>query len=171
MVAGLAATALARTSLAGFTEASPGDTDRPMPLFLLDPRVLQSHAAASAALAAGADTFLLEPDVTAVWQYLDEAWRESGGAAPFAVCGVTAGNVLFVIERLARDYGLRMIYRRLHTQGEHADWAGLGRGLVKSAFVPRSASAIVTTPTEPDPDGATFSSWLLAPLSGQPHRV
>jgi hypothetical protein len=197
MVSGLAAAALARTSVAGLVDASPGDASRPATLFVIDPRVPQSLTAGGAAVAAGATAFTLEPDVTGLWQHLDDAWRSSGGQLPFAVSGVTAGNVLFVIERLARDYGLRTRYRALHTRSDDGrlrhqvygtaipvmavgssaneqrqpDWSGLGRGLATGAFDARTAAWQVITPAEPDPDPRSFMSWLLAPLPGRTQRT
>lgn len=197
MVSGLAAAALARTSMAGLVDASPGDASRPATLFVIDPRVPQSATAGRAAVAAGATAFMLEPDVTGLWQHLDDAWRRSAGQAPFAVSGVSAGNVLFVIERLARDYGLRTRYRALHARTEggrlrhrvhgtaisaipaggratdhwQPDWSDLGRGLVMGVFEAGTAASQAMAPVEPDPDPRLFMSWLLAPLPGRTQRT
>jgi hypothetical protein len=57
-------------------------------------------------------------DVTGVWyERLDPVWRH----VPVAVGGLTTAGALFCLEHLARDHGLRVIYRGIH---EHLPQGG-----------------------------------------------
>jgi hypothetical protein len=74
----------------------------------------------------GAHTYTMRGDVTDVWySQLYPLWK-AGGAA---VAGLTGSGVLFCLERLAWDHGLRVVHRGSHQPfGETAiQHAMLGR--------------------------------------------
>jgi hypothetical protein len=82
----------------------------------------------------GAHTYNMRGDVTDVWYAgLHPLWK-AGGAA---VAGLTGSGVLFCLERLAWDHGLRVVYRGSHQRIADgrvyhamlggADWSALGR--------------------------------------------
>jgi hypothetical protein len=59
----------------------------------------------------GARTYAMSGDVTEVWYtQLHPLWK-AGGAA---VAGLTGSGVLFCLERLAWDHGLRVVHRGSH---------------------------------------------------------
>src|SRR5690606_21422156 len=63
------------------------------------------------AAADGATAVRIEGDLTALWYHdLGPAWKR----APMTIAGITAWHGLFVLETLAADHGMRVVYR-----GEH----------------------------------------------------
>jgi hypothetical protein len=59
----------------------------------------------------GAHTYEMSGDVTDVWySQLHPLWKAGG----VAVAGLTGGGVLFCLERLAWDHGLRVVHRGSH---------------------------------------------------------
>jgi hypothetical protein len=79
--------------------------------FVFDNRFIESGEAASSAGRHGAKLHEIDGDVTDLWyRHLDLHWRNKPGA--FA--GITGGDALFVIENLAWDRRLRVVYRGRH---------------------------------------------------------
>ncbi len=81
--------------------------------FIADQRSEIALAAAHTAARRGATVDLLGDDITALYQRLDLTLRSS----PVATAGVTSGNALFVLERLAWERGLRTVFRGHHETG------------------------------------------------------
>jgi hypothetical protein len=74
----------------------------------------------------GAETLSMRGDVTDVWySRLYPRWKAGG----VAVAGLTAGGVLFCLERLAWDHNLRVVYRGSHQRvaADRIQHAMLGR--------------------------------------------
>jgi hypothetical protein len=182
VASGLAVSFLSRAAAAGLAGPAPTAKTRTVPPFVADQRFLEARVAARAAEARGAAIRWLAEDVTAVYEWLDLAMR----AAPFAISGMTSGNALFLIERLAWEHGLRTVYRGLHARardGRHAhdllgasalvrliddraasNWAAvLGRELAAWAPDPVHRAQVVRSQAIPCADGATLASWLLVP--------
>jgi hypothetical protein len=81
----------------------------------------------------GSHTYNMRGDVTDVWYTrLHPLWKAGG----VAVAGLTGSGVLFCLERLAWDHGLRVVYRGSHQRFAdsrvyhamlgNADWSALG---------------------------------------------
>ena len=127
----------------------------------------------------------IDGDITALWQHeLRDRWR----TAPVSVAGLTERPALFLLERLAWDHGLRVVFEAehqpdgrgsaVHRVVRPADpglaveldaagprWASaLASALVAGAvarardFRPTS-SGLVARPGEP----LTLSSWIIGP--------
>jgi hypothetical protein len=106
-IAASAALAGARPALAALGGAKRLDPE----LFIFDRRYRESRDAARAAAALGIETAETSGDLTSLWYHrLDLRWKR----APMALAGVTARGALFVLETLAADRGMRVLYR-----GEH----------------------------------------------------
>jgi hypothetical protein len=95
--------------------AESDGTSGPAPLrlerFIYDERFAEAAAAARRAAAHGAALAATTGDVTSLWyDDLDLRWRR----APMTLGGVTTRGALFVLETLAADRGMRVLYR-----GEH----------------------------------------------------
>jgi hypothetical protein len=82
----------------------------------------------------GTQLYSMHGDVTEVWySRLHPLWKARGGV----VAGLTGGGVLFCLERLGWDHGLRVVQRGLHqplgAEGTRhallgkADWSALTR--------------------------------------------
>ena len=70
----------------------------------------------------GFQPYSIHDDITDLWyHYLDLKWKQ----APRTVVGLTLSTSLFCLETLARDYGMRVWFRAIHT--------GLGNGRVEHA--------------------------------------
>jgi hypothetical protein len=56
----------------------------------------------------GAPIHAIDGDITDLWFHdLDAAWKKQ----PVAIAGLTAHGPLFCLERLAWDYGMRVVFR------------------------------------------------------------
>jgi hypothetical protein len=113
-------------------------------------------------------------------------------ASPSVIAGLTCGAPLFCLELLARDYGLRVVYRveHVHSRGERvshvitgsrkaADWsarlAGAGdhwhavaaEMMTSHADDPQPDTGIALLDLGGRPNGTSQSlfSWMLAPLT------
>ena len=151
-----------------------------------DPRFDEAFAVARRAEQAGLATTAVADDLMALWyDELDLLWRE----APRALAGVTLAEALFVLETLAMDRGMRVVFRAEHRaveQGriEHrfagpaalverlaalpdqADWpAELARALTACPLgAPEPAEAeLVTRAPGLSLRDETLHSWIIAP--------
>ena len=90
----------------------------------------------------GAHTYAMRGDVTDVWySQLYPLWKAGG----VAVAGLTGGGVLFCLERLAWDHGLRVVHRGSHQPfGEdgiqHAMLGAVDPGAIKPRMAGRTTS-------------------------------
>jgi hypothetical protein len=88
--------------------------------FVYDERFAEAAAAARCAAAHGVALAAVTADVTSLWYHdLDLRWRR----APMTLGGVTTRGALFVLETLAADRGMRVLYRGEHGLGPHGDVA------------------------------------------------
>lgn len=127
----------------------------------------------------------IEGDLTALWyDDLDLAWKRG----PMTLAGVTTGHGLFVLETLAADRGMRVVYRGRHdapVSGRIAHtlsgpvatlerieasrtrfWPTLGDAMARYTPSRASASRECVTPHVGAP-GRTepLYSWIIAPRS------
>lgn len=159
--------------------------------FVFDGRFPEAREAARHAAPAAAATVRVEGDLTALWyEDLDLEWKRG----TMTLGGVTTRHGLFVLETLAADRGMRVVYRGLH---EPADgrivhtlsgpaamlenmarpaaasfWPALGHAMTRytasreTATVERASSrGSVSGPAEP------LCSWIIAPRSAAARAV
>src|SRR5690606_9522692 len=82
----------------------------------------------------GAPLRVIEGDITALWQdELLPRWRNS----PAAIAGLTERPALFLLERLAWDHGLRVVF-----EAEHASDGGTAVHRVVRTADPQLADAL-----------------------------
>jgi hypothetical protein len=114
--------------------------------FVFDNRFIESVEAGSSAARHGAKLHEIDGDVTDLWyHHLDLHWRNKPGA--FA--GVTGGDALFVIENLAWDRRLRVVYR-----GRHAPPVD---GFVEHVF---TGPVSLVTATHASTDGGSWTELV-----------
>ena len=78
---------------------------------IYDSRHPQAHAFAARSGQLGVILRPIEADITALWQNeLHHHWQ----SAPAAVAGLTERPALFLLERLAWDHGLRVVFEAEH---------------------------------------------------------
>jgi hypothetical protein len=96
----------------GLQRASPKRTELPkIHAVVVDQRFEESVEFGRSLARIGANTYVMAGDVTDVWySHLDPLWKAGG----VAVAGLTGGGVLFCLERLAWDHGLRVVHRGSH---------------------------------------------------------
>ncbi len=115
---GVTATALPFASRAAQAAGVGLETSEPVPLYAVvyDRRFADSVEFARRAAALGLTTQAIEGDMTRFW-YEDLYYRWQRG--PAALAGLTAHGPLFCFDQLARDQGMRVVFR-----GEHRPAAG-----------------------------------------------
>jgi hypothetical protein len=109
------------------TAAGPGE---PIALYkaVYDTRFAASRAFGEQMTARGIATSAMAGDITALWyDLLHPQWQK--GAAPIA--GLTARGPLFCLERLAWDYGMRVVFRAEHSSSS----AGVVRHEIEGAGI------------------------------------
>lgn len=112
--AGLALSATTLT-LPSILSASPGlNTAAPLELerFVVDDRYPEAVETARQLALRGVRVASASGDMTHLWYHdFDLRWKR----APMALAGMTAKSGLFVLETLAADRGMRVVYRGEHT--------------------------------------------------------
>src|SRR5690606_26367707 len=85
---------------------------------IIDSRHPDARYFGAQARSLGAAQRVIEGDITDLWQHeLLALWR----AKPAAVAGLTEGPALFLLERLAWDHGLRVVFEAEHIQDAHGN--------------------------------------------------
>jgi hypothetical protein len=98
--------------------AAPGGSHSPVRPLPIDQVIVDERFAASVEVAALAQqqrvsVSAIQGDVTALWYHeLAPRWRNK----PMTIAGLTSAGTLFVLERLAWEAGLRVVYRAEHWQ-------------------------------------------------------
>lgn len=181
ITSGLLATLLhPPASASGSFDAATGSRCPAGLRFIADRRSKIALDAARRAALHGAMVDLIGDDITRLYQRLDLALSSS----PFPIAGVTSGNALFVIERLAWERGLRTVFRARHvTAGGHTRHTLDGPGMptddpawVLSGHWPAAPAPASTNPESHAVDGLSVSllvphdadatvlySWLIVP--------
>jgi hypothetical protein len=176
---GIAVTSLPLVSNVAWSE-SP-ERAPPLPLYkvIYDERFGESRSFGDEARRLGAPVHAIRGDVTSLW-YDDLYVRWRNGAA--AIAGLTAHGALFCLERLARDAGMRVVFRADHRaiEGPAAmvrasqdlrgtDWSCRVAGLVLSCPADvsngkkkRLVFAEAQAPV--DENGEPLISWVIAPV-------
>ena len=138
--------------LAGYRSALiPRRTAQKIHTVVVDRRFTESQQFGAALDRHGASVRQFDGDVTDLWfTRLEPLWR----ARRASVAGLTTYGVLFCLERLAWDHGLRVIHRAQHTP--------LPEGQIGSRLVPPLYSWVIALPQRNRP----ARSWPL-PLNLQ----
>lgn len=155
---------------------------------LYDTRFAASRAFAERMATHGISTVAMSGDMTAFWSdNLYHRWQE--GAT--AIAGLTARGPLFCLERLAWDYGMRVIFRAQHSpsaagsvwheiegvstlvdvarrEASAEDWIGAMSGVVgryPSTSAPSVRAEVHTAkPAVQVPEDEALFSWVIAPV-------
>jgi hypothetical protein len=159
---GLALPAALTGALTGLQADAAALRELNLERFIFDGRFPAAVRAARLAAARGIALAETAGDLTSLWYHdLDLRWRR----APMALGGVTTKGALFVLETLAADRRMRVVYR-----GEHGgrDATGAltqtlaGRADLFAELLPPELAS--RRPTATEPDEALFS-WIIAPRS------
>jgi hypothetical protein len=106
----VSAVPLAAGSLASAATAAPVEGTLPYKI-IFDERFVESVAFGREAQRRGARVHSIAGDITSLWfNELDAQWK----AQPITLAGLTAQGPLFCLEMLARDQGMRVVYRAEH---------------------------------------------------------
>jgi hypothetical protein len=185
-----ATTSLAGTGLLGRVAAAGaarGDRHVALELFVFDRRFASAVAVASAMSANGVPAVGVGLDLTSLWyESLDLRWKRG----PMTLAGITTRGALFVLETLAADRGMRVLYR-----GEHRvlpdgrmshELTGPIERVAEQAFSPAGqwpvavATVLGSCPANDSPVGCVWHtrpmnedavyteplhSWVIAPRS------
>jgi hypothetical protein len=93
--------------------------------FLYDPRFGAAHDVAQTVARTGVQTSAVADDLMALWyDDLDRRFRQG----PMALAGVTLPEALFVLETLALDHQMRVVFRGEHAAAENGRIAHRLRG-------------------------------------------
>ncbi|MFT5320540.1 MAG: hypothetical protein ACI934_000680 [Pseudohongiellaceae bacterium] len=132
---GLSFTALSLTGLSSLNMAvaTPEGHSFELESFVSDLRYEESVATAASLKAQGVPIAEISGDLTDLWikQY-SRQWKQK----PMSLAGVTGKDALFVLETLAPDYGMRLIYRAEIPQNETSSTQE-GVELISWIIVPR----------------------------------
>ena len=113
-------TAVARAAGAVTQTAGPGAPVLRPERLIVDRGLPEARLTARAARAAGIPIAVVDGDMSRLWyDEFDLQWRRK----PMVLAGVTAPEGLFVLETLANDSGMRVVYRGDHRRSG----AGLAR--------------------------------------------
>jgi hypothetical protein len=107
----------------------------------------------------GLRTYGLRGEVTSLWyRDLEPSWR--GG--PMMVTGLTSESALFCLELLARDRGMRLVFRSDHWLGADGRWSPAASGLLSRCSDGPAAPVPVPLP-DLGRNHSHLVSWVLAP--------
>ena len=105
------AAALSAAPLAGHASFSSARTPTTFAAVIYDTRYTEARDFGAHAAPLGAPVRAIEGDITDLWQHeLLGRWK----TAPAAVAGLTERPALFLLERLAWDHGLRVVFEAEH---------------------------------------------------------
>ena len=182
---GLALSAVSLTGIPAFASRA-GDTEVPslrIERFVFDTRFAAAVELARHAARHGIPLAETSGDLTDLWYNdLDLRWKH----APMALAGITTRGGLFVLETLAADHRMLVVYRGTHEAAkdgvrhvlsgparliaraeEHSTapfWERLGRAMNECPPDGRRVSErMLTTSAEDMAGGEPLFSWLIAP--------
>jgi hypothetical protein len=142
--------------VAGTTTARP--VMSPFYKLIFDERSPASRAWAGDVGRLGLPIHGIKGDVTELWFHdLDLRWKE----APLAIAGLTQESSLFCLELLARDRGMRVVYRAEHRARSDGSLEPAVATLWN--WPPPSASAAETILPRLADDQQRLFSWVIAP--------
>jgi hypothetical protein len=158
----LMASALAAGPLARMPAAAANAPSLAFERFVFDARFAEAVEAARRAAASGVPLAETTGDVTSLWyRDLDLSWRR----APMTLAGVTTRGALFVLETLAADRGMRVLYRGEHAAagvGTEPGTKAAGRADLFAALMPAELERRTRSAARHD---ELLCSWIIAPRS------
>ncbi|HEX6994677.1 MAG TPA: hypothetical protein VF339_11090 [Gammaproteobacteria bacterium] len=112
-----AAAALSAAPLAGRAAFADGRGPIALDAVIFDSRHADARGFGARAGLLGVPLRAIEGDITDLWQNdLLPRWR----SAPAAIAGLTERPALFLLERLAWEHGMRVVFEAEHTPDAHA---------------------------------------------------
>jgi hypothetical protein len=162
-----------------------GHGQAPIELFVFDRRFASAVAVAGRIGANGVPTVGVGHDLTSLWYHsLDLRWKR----APMTLAGITTRGGLFVLETLAADRGMRVLYRGEHrrlpdgrmshelvgpidegaapTSARRTEWPSAVAALLASCSMSTRPGTCTwqSPPTNGDAGlGEALHSWVIAP--------
>lgn len=154
--------------------------------FVYDASFSESAAAGVEAARRGLRVLPLSGSLTTLWQ---ERLRSQWKSAPRALAGITTPGILFMLEILAMDHGMRVVWRGTHQRTDDSRRSHVVRGpsgatcdaaagaasspwygsvvgaLIRCPAVSSSANTISWQSPLPSSatDAGALSSWIIAP--------
>ena len=155
---------------------------------VVDQRWHQSRALAQAADPTGNSHAAILGDMTDLWfTNLEPHWRRALPSSVMALAGLTAHGPIFCLEELAREHGLRVVYRGIHESVDdqtirHRFWGAVPDLAATPAWAAAVGSTVASIPcaapalgsrapadveitTRATPPSETLVSWLIAPVA------
>ena len=156
---GIAATALPIVGDAGWMPSSASRHSRHQRLsiykVIFDQRVAEAREFGREMSQLGLAVHSIDGDMTNLWyDDLYPQWRKS----PVSIAGLTAHGPLFCLERLAWDFGMRVVLRADHRR---AAKGAFGRAL--TGYVSLQHAAVGADFADADPRTLIF--WVIAPVT------
>jgi hypothetical protein len=149
--------------LASATQMDPAPvTTQPSPATVIfDKRFSASRAFASRIEQLGTPVHPIEGDITALWYHdLYARWK----AGPIAMAGLTLNGALFCLDVLARNHGMRVVFRSEHKQNSDGrEIADLVTHVARHAFQTRLPIIAVPHFGRRQGDPEHLVSWLIVP--------
>lgn len=164
MCKGLAAAVLPVVAAAKRVIPAQAVTSTPFYKVIFDRRFSASRAFAVRAQQLGAPVHAIEGDITALWyHHLHARWK----MGPVAMAGLTLNGALFCLDILARDHGMRTVFRREY---RHSGGGGMANLVLRIA----EHALEVPPPVAPVPHLArsegvpeSLVSWVIIPAGAR----
>jgi len=163
--AGVAVSAFPALASMKQPEAPSGRAPIPFSLTIFDKRFSAGRAFASYVEQFQAPVYGIEGDVTALWySELSSRWK----AGPVAMAGLTLNGALFCLDVLARDHGMRVVFRSEHKQvSDGREIADLVTHFVTDAL--ETPPPVIAVPHLARPHGnpEPLVSWVIIPAGAR----
>jgi hypothetical protein len=133
-------------------------------MVVYDPAFPDSAAFAAEAVRRGATVHAIGSDAGSVWMnQIEPRWRRG----PAVVAGLTSRADLFCLEFLARDYGMRAVYRAQHSLiAAGRCWSVAAAGMVMNgpaALDPDFGLGLLDLAEPAKTAGPSLFSWVIGP--------
>lgn len=162
--AGIAAASLPIVGSAFDSPPAAASASAPLYKLIVDDRFPAGVVFGTAAMRRGVSVHWIKGDVTGLWFHdLDLRWKN----APVAIAGLTQESSLFCLELLARDRGLRLLYRTEHRVGSDGSLQPAVANLWSGSWEPSATALNMSLPKLAD-DPSRLLSWVIAPKLNRP---
>jgi hypothetical protein len=137
----------------------------PLGSVIFDGRFSASRAFANRVEQLGAPVLAIEGDITTLWRHnLSERWR----IAPIAMAGLTLNGALFCLDMLARNYGMRVVFRREYEQRvDGIEVANVVTRVAERALEVRPQLVAVPHLARPEGNPEPLVSWVIIPAGAR----
>lgn len=163
--AGLAVSIAPTLASAAQMDPAPVATLASPATVIFDRRFSASRAFASRIEQRGTPVNAIEGDITALWYHdLYARWK----AGPIAMAGLTLNGALFCLDTLARNHGMRVVFRNEHKQtSDGHEIADLVTHVARHAFQTRPPVIAVPHFGRPEGDPEPLVSWVIVPAGAR----